>query len=311
MHERSCRDLDLLRRTDRFWNKPQHAAYLFVAPAIIIIMLFTIVPLFAALVLGLYDVNIFLSEVKFVGLQNFIEAFNDSRFLNACKVTGLFTLFDVPVSISFSLLVAFLVKGSSIREKLFRSIYILPLICSATVIGLIWKLFLNPVIGWGVAFMESLGLPKLAIFSDTKLAIYGIIFISIWRRFGVTSMILVAGMQAVSNDLYEAAELDGAGKIRQFFHVTIPGIASTLWFVLITRVIGSFQVFDLVYVVTGGGPAHTTETIVSYVYNTSFQVGNRLGYATAISEILFFIILLITIILYGKMIKQEREGGIN
>lgn len=296
---------------DRYWNRDDKSAYLFIAPAVTIVVLFSILPLFAALVIGMTNVNVFFTNTKFIGFQNFVNAFKDPRFINAWKVTGLFTLFDVPISIGFALLIASLVKGASVREKLFRATYILPIICSATVIGLMWKMFMNPSIGWGLAFMENLGMPKFAIFSDRKLAIYGIIFISIWRGFGVTSMILVAGMQAVPNELYEASDLDGANKFRQFLNVTIPGISSTLWFVLITRIIGSFQVFDLVYVITGGGPAFSTETIVSYIYETSFQTGQKLGYATAMSEILFAVILLITILLYGKMVQQEKADGGN
>lgn len=297
-----------LKKIDVFWNKPQNAAYLFVAPAIIIVVMFSILPMLAALVISMTNVNIFFTNIRFIGFNNFKNAFNDPRFLNAARITGLFTFFDVPISISFALIIAALVKGGTRREKLFRATYILPIICSATVIGLMWRLFLNPTIGWGVAFMQSLGLPRVAIFADRSLAIYGIIFISIWRGFGVTSMILVAGMQAVPRELYEASELDGANKVKQFLNVTIPGISSTLWFVFITRVIGSFQVFDLIYVITGGGPANSTETIVSYIYTTSFSENQRLGYATAMSVILFAVILAATIILYSKMLKQEKKN---
>ncbi len=157
--------------------------------------------------------------------------------------------------------------------------------------------------------MESIGLPKLAIFSDIKLAIGGIIFISIWRSFGMTSLIMVASMQGVPESLYEAAKLDGANRFQQFINITIPGIVSTLWFVLITRIIGSFQVFDLVYAVTNGGPARSTETVVSNIYGAAFQRSNRLGYATAMSEILFAVILLVSVLIYSRMIKGERDRG--
>ena len=298
--------MDILTRISRYWNNPKRAGYLFIAPAVILIFLFSIVPLFASFAISMTNVNVYFSQTKFIGFSNFVKAFRDARFWNSWKITGLFTLFDVPINITFAVIIAYLVKGVSVRDKILRSVYILPIICSASVIGLMWKLFLNPNIGWAVNLMNMLGIPKSAIFSDYTLALYGIIFISIWRGFGVTSMLIVAGMQAVPNSLYEAAEIDGANKVRQLISVTIPGIAGTLWFVFITRVINSFQVFDLVYVITKGGPAFSTETVVSFVYNTAFGVTSKLGYATAVSETLFIIILIATLSLYTKMIKQEK-----
>lgn len=297
-----------LKKIGVYWNRPQHAAYLFIAPAVLVVVLFNIVPLFAAFGVSMCNVTTYFSNVKFVGLQNFVTAFHDHYFLNSWKVTVLFTAFDVPISIGFALLIAAMVSGTRWSDKLLRSFYILPVICSATVVGLMWELFLNPTIGWGIWLMEKLGLPKMAIFSDRKLAIFGIIFISIWRGFGMSSMIFVAAMQGVQRELYEASQLDGANHFQQFWHITIPGISSTLWFVLITRIIGSFQVFDLVYVITNGGPAHSTETVVSYVYSKAFTTDHKLGYSSAMSLMLFAVILLITILLYGRMLRQEKEG---
>lgn len=302
--------MEYMKRIKAYWNKPKHAAYLLIAPAVLVVFLFSIVPLIASFVISTLDVTTYFSNIHFVGLDNFKKAFSDRYFLNSWKVTGLFTLFDVPINMGFALLVAALVSGEKRKDKFLRSVFILPLICSATVIGLMWELFLNPNIGWGIYAMQKLGLPKMAIFSDIKLALYGIIFISIWKGFGMTSMILVAAMQGVSENLYEAAALDGANAFQRFAHVTMPGISSTLWFVLITRIIGSFQVFDLIYVITNGGPAHSTETVVSYIYSKAFTTGNDLGYATAMSEVLFVVILIVTIILYARMLKQEKEGGV-
>jgi multiple sugar transport system permease protein len=302
--------LNWLKKADITLNKPKYAAYVFIAPAIVIIVLFEIVPLLSSLIISTLNITTYFTNIKFIGLKNYITAFNDEAFWNAWKVTLIFTIFDVPVSVSFALLVAALVKGTRFTDKLFRAVYILPVICSSTVVGLMWSLFLNMNIGWGVWFMEKLGLGKVAIFSDYRMAIYGIIFISIWRGFGVSSLILVAAMQGVSQDLYEAAVLDGANKAQQFFNVTMPGIISTFWFILITRVIGSFQVFDLIYVITSGGPANSTRSMVNYIYETAFSAGtHRLGYATAMSELLFALIMLITVVLYRLMVQQERSVG--
>ena len=304
-------ELDLMKKILQYWNKPNHAAYLMVAPAVIVVCLFSIFSMIAAFFLSLFDVSTNLATWNFVGLGNFQEAFADERFIHSWAVTGLFTVFDVPINIGFSLLVAALVSGVGIRDKILRSCYILPLICSSTVIGIMWKLFLNPNVGWGIYSLSKLGFPRIAIFSDIDLAVYGIIFISIWRGFGMSAMILVAAMQGISTSLYEAATLDGANKWQQFRHVTLPGISSTLWFLLITRIIGSFQVFDLIYTITNGGPAHSTETVVSYIYSRAFQEGSELGYSTAMSLVLFGAILLVSVFLYGRMILQERRDGGN
>ncbi len=301
-----------LKKADAYLNQPKHAAYLFIAPAVIIIFAFCIVPLIASLFISTLNVTTYFSNIRFIGLKNYSVAFRDPAFIRSWSVTLLFTLFDVPFGLMLSLVIAALVQTSSRSDKLFRAVYILPIICSATVIGLMWNLFLNQNIGWGVWMMERLGLGKVAIFSNYKTAIYGIIFVSFWRSFGVNSLILVAAMQGVSRDLYEAADLDGAGKLRQFFHVTLPGITSTFWFTLITKVIGSFQVFDIIYIITDGGPANSTRAVVNYIYNEAFASGkNRLGYATAMSEVLFGVILIITIALYSLMRKQEKDVGIN
>lgn len=299
----------MLKRVLKYWNKPNHAAYLFVTPAFLVLLLFSLLPLIVSFVISTLDVTTYFSNIKFIGIDNFIEAFHDKRFIRSFRTTGLFILFDVPVGMLFAMLVAALVSGAGFRDKFCRTVYILPIICSSTVVAIMWKLFLNPNVGWGVYFLERLGFPKLAIFSNRDLAIYGIIFISIWRGFGITCIILVAAMQGVAQDLYDAAVLDGAGKWAQFWNITVPGISSTLWFLFITRVVGSFQVFDLIYTITNGGPNHSTETVVSYIYSVAFNTDNRLGYATAMSEILFVIILAVSVVMYGKMLRQEREGG--
>ena len=301
-----------LKKLDAYLNQPKHAAYLFIAPALIVIFLFCILPLLASLFISTLNVTTYFNNIRFIGLKNYSVAFRDPAFSRSWGVTILFTLFDVPLGMILALLIAALVQSSSLSDKLFRAVYILPIICSATVIGLMWNLFLNQNIGWGVWFLEKLGLGKVSIFSNHKTAIYGIIFVSFWRSFGVNSLILVAAMQGVSRDLYEAADLDGATTFRKFISVTLPGITSTFWFTLITKVISSFQVFDLIYVITDGGPANSTRAVVNYIYSEAFGSGkNRLGYATAMSEVLFFVILVITIILYAMMQKQEKDVGIS
>jgi len=295
------------RRIGEFWNKPEHAAYLFLLPAFGLLFVFSVIPLLASFLVSTLDVTVYLTGVKFVGLKNFIEAVGDPRFWNALFNTLVFTAVEVPLQICFALFVAALVTKDTRINKAYRSVFFLPIVCSATAVGIMWQFILNQNIGYIPYALTTIGLPRIAFLKDPSIALFTIVFISVWRTFGITTTIFVAAMQDVSKELYESSEIDGAGKLRQFFSITIPGIRPAIWFILITRVIGSLQVFDLVYVTTGGGPVFRTETLVTYIYSRAFTTNIRLGYATAMSECLFLIILLISICLYSRMIKQERE----
>ena len=168
-----------------------------------------------------------------------------------------------------------------------------------------WQIILHSNVGMVTYWIRVLGFGKVNFLNTPGLALGVVIFVSVWRTFGISTIILVAAMQKVPDDYYEASEIDGAGKLRQFFSITLPSIMPSFWFLLMTRVIGSLQVFDIVFTLTDGGPNHTTETLVTYVYNRAFDSGNRMGYATAISEVLFLIIMVLTLVQYRIMKKTE------
>lgn len=290
----------------REWNKPAHIAYLFIAPAMILLLLFNIIPLIASLVISTFDVSMTLNDARFVGLGNFVEAFHDSRFWNSMWVTIKWTLVEMPIQVIVALLLAALLTKNTWFNKLCRGVYFLPIICSATAVSIMWRIILNSNVGYITFLLNKLGFGKINFMNNPGVTFYVIVFMSVWKSFGISTIILVSAMQNVPRVLYEAAELDRAGKIRQFFSITLPGIAPSLWYVVMTRIIGSLQVFDIVYTTTGGGPNFTTETLVTYIYTRAFEV-NRMGYATAVSECLFGLILVITICLYSRMLKQENE----
>ena len=299
--------MSYLTKIRKYWNKPNHAAYLFILPALLVICVFTIVPLLASFAISCFDITTSLSNARFVGLDNYRQMLRDERFINACKTTFEFTLIDVPAQVLFALIVATMVRGKLRSHKLYRAIYFLPIICSPTALGIMWSIFLHPNAGWLPYVLTKLGLPKYGFLRDPKSALITVTAIDVWRNFGITMTIFVAAMQGVPETLFEAAEIDGANKVQQFIHVTIPGIFDTLWFIIISRVIATLQVFDIVYTTTKGGPAYATETIVTYVYTRAFERTAQLGYSTAMAEGLFFVILLITICMYSFMRKQEKE----
>ena len=289
-----------------YWNKPAHIAYLFIAPAMILLLLFNIIPLIASLVISTFDVSMTLNNARFIGRGNFVEAFHDSRFWNSMWVTIKWTLVEMPVQVVVALFLAALLTKNTWFNKFCRGVYFLPIICSATAVSIMWRIILNSNVGYITFLLNKLGFGKINFMNNPGVTFYVIVFMSVWKSFGISTIILVSAMQNVPRVLYEAAELDRAGKIRQFFSITLPGIAPSLWYVVMTRIIGSLQVFDIVYTTTGGGPNFTTETLVTYVYTRAFEV-NRMGYATAVSECLFGLILIITICLYSRMLKQENE----
>ena len=295
-----------MERMKAFWNKPSHVAYLFIAPVMILFLLFNFIPLVASFFISTLDVTTQLNRAEFVGVGNFIEVFQDGRFWNSLLVTFKWTLIEVPAQVLIALLLAALLTKNTKFNKLCRGIYFLPVICSATAVAIMWRMILHSNVGYITYMLNNIGFGKINFMNDPGLTFYVIVFMSVWKSFGISTIILVSAMQNVPHELYESAELDHANKFQQFWNITLPCISPSLWFVLMTRVIGSLQVFDIVYTTTGGGPNFTTETLVTYVYTRAFDV-NRMGYASALSECLFVIILLITVVLYGRMMKQENS----
>ena len=282
------------------------APYLFIAPVIILLFVFNIAPLLISFFISLFDADISFNLNKFIGLGNFAEVFQDSRFYNSLGVTLKWTVVEVPCQLLIALLLAGLLTRNTFTNKLFRAIYFMPIVCSATATGIMWKLILHSNVGYITYVLRMMGFGKINFMNTAGLTFYVIVFMSVWKTFGISTTILIGAMQNVPTVLYEAADIDGCSKLGQFFHITLPGIRPTLWFLIMTRIIGSFQVFDIVYTTTGGGPSLTTETLVSYIYTRGFEVF-RMGYASALSVVLLGLILIITVIMYGAMLKGEKD----
>ena len=282
------------------------APYLFIAPVIILLFVFNIAPLLISFFISLFDADISFNLNKFIGLGNFAEVFQDSRFYNSLGVTLKWTVVEVPCQLLIALLLAGLLTRNTVTNKLFRAIYFMPIVCSATATGIMWKLILHSNVGYITYVLRMMGFGKINFMNTAGLTFYVIVFMSVWKTFGISTTILIGAMQNVPTVLYEAADIDVCSKLGQFFHITLPGIRPTLWFLIMTRIIGSFQVFDIVYTTTGGGPSLTTETLVSYIYTRGFEVF-RMGYASALSVVLLGLILIITVIMYGAMLKGEKD----
>lgn len=295
-----------MKKFKNFWSKPSRVAYLFIAPAMILLFLFSFLPLVVSLFISAFDITMTMDNASFVGFGNYIEALSDSRFWNSILVTLKWTVVEMPIQVIVALILAALITKNTLFNKISRGVYFLPVICSATAVAIMWRMILHSNVGFITYIIRILGFGKINFMNSQGLTFYVIVFMSVWKSFGISTIILLSAMQNVPRELYEAAAIDNAGKLRQFISITLPGIAPSLWYVVMTRLIGSLQVFDIVYTTTGGGPNFATETLVTYVYTRAFEV-NRMGYASAVSIYLFAIILVITIFLYSRMLKQEKS----
>ncbi|QMV45047.1 carbohydrate ABC transporter permease [Cohnella cholangitidis] len=297
------------KRYLRSWlTRPERAAYLFLLPSALILTVFIVIPLVATLVISMLNMDVFLKSADFAGADHFRQLLDDESFWNALKNTAYFAVVEVPLQVIVSLLAAVYVANNTRFRKFLRSVFFLPAICSFTAIGIAWSFLLDPQTGLYTEYLFNLGLPRIAFLRDPHWAMPTVILTTVWKTFGYSMMLLVAGLQNIPNSYYEAAEIDGAGSLRKFVSVTLPMLIPALSFTIITTTIGALQVFDQVFVMTHGGPLNKTETIVSYIYNVGFSMAPYdLGYASAISVALFVLIMIITLSMNRFFTNKETS----
>ena len=292
-------------RPKSFERKLERTAYLFIMPAAILLIVFCIVPMLGSFFVSTQKMGVDLSKAEFVGLDNYTKALSDRRFLQSVGISLKYTAIEVPLQMIIGLVLSALLAKNTVLNKLFRSIYFLPVVASAVTVGVTWQLVLHSNIGIFTYWLKLLGMKDANLLNNTQTALYVVVFVAIWKTFGISAIILVSAIQNISDSLFEAAAMDGAGKIRQFFSVTLPSIMPSFWFLLMTRIIGSLQMFDIVYTMTGGGPSRSTTTMVVYIYDQAFNSMNKTGYSTAMSEFLFAGIMVVTIVMYTIMDKTS------
>jgi ABC-type sugar transport system permease subunit len=276
------------------WRR--HAnAYLFLAPSCLILLVFVVYPIGESLWMSLHDWSFFSSHHRFVGLANYRELAHDSRFWNALKNTAIYTGCVVPLQVGLGLALAVALQRTTRVNTFFRSVYFFPVISAFATMGIVWKFLLDPDIGLIPHMLTAVGLPSTDFLQSTTWALPSIIVVGVWKGVGFSMVIFVAALQDVPESLLEAATLDGAGAWTRFRRVTLPFLRPSLLFAAIIATIASMQLFDLVYVMTGGGPLFHSETLVTYLYQVGFQ-DFRSGYAAAMSWVLFVLIMLISIL---------------
>ncbi|HEX6057619.1 MAG TPA: sugar ABC transporter permease [Gemmatimonadaceae bacterium] len=283
------------------------AAWLFLAPALVVIGVFFFLPALASFVLSITDCDIYaigdLSNARVVGLRNYTTLFQNPVFWTALRNTFYFALVGGPLTVAVALAAALLVSAKLVRFRaLFRTIYFVPFVTTLVAVAIVWRYLYHPQYGllnWGLGF---LGIEPIDWLSDPTWAMPAIILLAIWKNFGYNMLIFIAGLQAIPDELYEAAALDGAGPWQRFRHVTLPSLAPTFFFVGVVTMIGYFQLFAEPYVMTAGGPLRSTTSLVLLMYEEGFRWW-RLGAAAAIAFLLFLIILAWT----ALQLRLERK----
>jgi multiple sugar transport system permease protein len=261
-------------------------------PSFAILGTFVLYPIVQSFIYSFQDVTIGGSS-PWVGLQNYVMLVNDPQFWNALGITLEFTVASVVVLIVIGFVLALLLQGETLANRIVRSVFFFPTIVSLVTIGLVWKFLLDPNIGFVGGLSDLLGLPPVSWLTSTSLALPTVVFVNIWKNLGFAMILLLAGLKGVPQERYEAASLDGAKRLQLIRYVTLPGIRPTLLFATLILTIQALQVFDLVFVMTDGGPIFTTDTLVNMLYRDAF-VNYQTGYASAISFVLFLIIVVVS-----------------
>jgi multiple sugar transport system permease protein len=285
----STRDA-LLRNVRRNWT-----SYLFILPNLVGVLLFLAFPVVFAFYMSFTEWDV-LTSPEWVGLRNYIDLFkNDDLFWISLRNSAYYVLLSVPASIVIGLGLAVAMNQAIRGIAIFRTMMYIPVLTSAVAVATIWRWIFNSDVGLLNAILDKLGLPStIGWLTDPNIAMISLAIMSIWKSVGYFAVILFAALQGVPRTLHEAAALDGAGSWRRFLNITIPMIAPALLFVTVVAVIGSFQVFDQVYLISpNGGPGTSTYVYNLHLYNNAFTFF-KMGYASAMAYIMFAILFVIT-----------------
>lgn len=289
------------------WGAEARFSYLALLPAGIFFGLFVGFPIGYSFFLSFHEWNMMEQTPLWVGLDNYVELLKDESFQKSLIITLLFTAGITACIVIFSLGMAVLLDQKLRWIKLYRTIFYLPAITSLVAIGIVWVWMFDPQYGLINQGLGLLGINGPVWLGDTRYALVALIIAAAWRNIGYFATIFLAGLQGIDNTYYEAALIDGAGRWSSFWHITLPLLKPTIFFVTVMSVILSFQVFALVYVMTGGGPAGSTSVLVFYLYQQAFTYF-RMGYASAVGYVIFVIIFVLTVIQFKAFGKSAEVG---
>ncbi len=290
----------------RFWSRSnERAGYFFVLPSFVHLLIFVAIPLVFSLYLSFTDwrqPNP--RNALFIGLENYQFLFGDRRFWAAMRNTAYFTALFVPGGMAVSLLVALVMNQKLKGIYIFRTLFFMPVISSWVAVSIVWITLLDPQVGILNYVLQQFGFAPVNWLGDPNTAMIAVVIIAIWKGLGFQMVIWLAGLQAIPQELHEAASIDGASRWQGFWKITLPLLAPTTFFLAVTGVIGSFQVFSPIYVITNGGPRGSTDVVVYHIYLRAFEAYD-FGYAAAQAWVLFGVIFIATLI---QVWYRRRQG---
>ena len=281
-------------------------AWVFAGPALALIAVFFLVPVLMAFLLSLTDFDLYAladpRQLRFVGLQNYLALLRSAEFWNALANTLYFVLLGVPLSLGLSLACALLLHAAAARvQGFFRTAVFAPVVATMVAVAVIWRYLLHTRYGWVNHLLAQLGIAPVDWLGDPRWSMPAIVLFAVWKNFGYNAVILLAGLQAIPRELYEAAAVDGAGAWQRFRRVTLPLLAPALGMVGILTITGYFQLFGEPYVMTQGGPARSTVSVLYLMYEEGFKWWN-LGSASAVAFLLFVLMMAST----GALLALRR-----
>jgi multiple sugar transport system permease protein len=277
-------------------------------PALVILIAFVGWPMISALRLSFTDASGFGRE-SYVGFDNYIQVFTDPDILRTLGNTALYAVGFTPVAIALALGLALLVNNPRLPFRgFFRTAFFLPFIVALAVAAFAWTYLLDPQVGLLNYWLRGAGIQLGNVLQDPALAMPTVILVAVWKSFGFYMVIFIAGLQEIPASLYEAARMDGAGAWKRFVNVTLPQLNTTMAFVVIFALIAALQAFDQIYVMTGGGPYHTTQTVVMEIYTEGFKKLN-LGLASALSYVLLLATLILSLVQFRFFGNREKDLG--
>ncbi len=274
--------------------------YLLIIPAVVIMLVFVYIPVVENIYYSLFRWSSIDPTLKYIGLDNYARILNDKIIPIALRNNVLYALISVAFQVFFALILAAILESRVIRPRwgsIFRSAFFLPSVLAVTVVGITWQLIYSPNSGLINQFLRAIGLGNLAHtwLGEESTAIFAVIGVSQWQWVGYCMILFIVAIQAIPEELYEAARIDGASAMQQFFNITIPMIRETILVLTTITVIGGFKVFDIVWVMTAGGPNNASNTLGGYLYRVGFR-NDEMGYASALATLLFVITFALTFI---------------
>ena len=291
--------------------KQQVVAWLFLAPYLVLFTAFVLLPIVLGIWISLHSWDFTLPGKPWVGLQNYAALFDPSSvsfhpFWNSMQATGIFTVLSVPLLIVVPLLVALVMNQRFVGRNIFRSVFFAPYVLGVAVVGVLWRFLLDANIGLVNYVLGSLGLPdKTPWLSSVPEAWVALVGVTVWWTLGFNAVIFLAGLQDVPRELYEAAEVDGAGAWSRFWHVTLPSLRPVLTFVLMITIIASANMFGQSFIMTNGQPGQETRTAIFYIAETGLQ-NFQMGSAAAASWVLTLVLMLTSVVIFWLF--RERDG---